>query len=282
MGSTLSKQVRKSFIEEKLDFIKRNEKDVIAYLREKLELFTLIIKERITFSDQRQSTFITYLIIYKTAVIYFAQKWENEYKDYFQDISQLSLDEAIERYYLIDTIIHNNETSIGIFIYYLINNEKFGQNNNYISCWHIFIPMLNQMLETKKNLNFINRLKNASKSQARYSIDDIDLMNGLEFEKFIAELFSKMGYESEITKASGDQGIDVIASKNGNKIGIQAKCYSSSVGNKAVQEAVAGKNHYRLDKAIVVTNNFFTDAAQQLAQSNSRILWDRNILKEKN
>ena len=107
-------------------------------------------------------------------------------------------------------------------------------------------------------------------------------MNGLEFEKFIAELFSKMGYESEITKASGDQGMDVIASKNGNKIGIQAKCYSSSVGNKAVQEAVAGKNHYRLDKAIVVTNNFFTDAAQQLAQSNSRILWDRNILKEKN
>ena len=120
-----------------------------------------------------------------------------------------------------------------------------------------------------------------SKSQARYSIDDIDLMNGLEFEKFIAELFSKMGYESEITKASGDQGIDVIASKNGNKIGIQAKCYSSSVGNKAVQEAVAGKNHYRLDKAIVVTNNFFTDAAQQLAQSNSIILWDRNILIEK-
>ena len=106
-------------------------------------------------------------------------------------------------------------------------------------------------------------------------------MNGLEFEKFIAELFSKMGYESEITKASGDQGIDVIASKNGNKIGIQAKCYSSSVGNKAVQEAVAGKNHYRLDKAIVVTNNFFTDAAQQLAQSNSIILWDRNILIEK-
>jgi HJR/Mrr/RecB family endonuclease len=106
-------------------------------------------------------------------------------------------------------------------------------------------------------------------------------MNGLEFEKFIAELFNKMGYDSEITKASGDQGIDVIASKNGNKIGIQAKCYSNSVGNSAIQEAVAGKNHYRLDKAIVVTNNVFTESAQQLAQSNSVILWDRNMLKEK-
>jgi HJR/Mrr/RecB family endonuclease len=107
------------------------------------------------------------------------------------------------------------------------------------------------------------------------------MMTGQEFEKFIAELFSKMGYEYEITKATGDQGIDVIVSKNGSRIGIQAKCYSGSVGNSAIQEAVAGKNHYRLDKAIVVTNNFFTDAAQQLAQSNSIILWDRNILKEK-
>ena len=128
----------------------------------------------------------------------------------------------------------------------------------------------------------LNRLQAPTVSnQKKYSIDDIDLMTGQEFEIFIAELFSKMGYESEITKASGDQGIDVIASRNGNTIGIQAKCYSSSVGNSAIQEVVAGKSHYRLDKAIVITNNFFTDAAQQLAQSNSIILWDRHILKEK-
>jgi len=49
----------------------------------------------------------------------------------------------------------------------------------------------------------------------------------------------------------------------------------------AIQEAVAGMNHYRLDKAIVITNNFFTTSARQLAQSNSIILWDRAILKEK-
>ncbi|HCK65546.1 MAG TPA: restriction endonuclease, partial [Anaerolineae bacterium] len=93
--------------------------------------------------------------------------------------------------------------------------------------------------------------------------------------------FSRLGYETEVTKASGDQGIDVIALKNGVKIGIQTKCYSGTIGNRAIQEAVAGKNYYRLDKAMVITNNHFTESAQQLARANSIVLWDRNTLKEK-
>ena len=117
--------------------------------------------------------------------------------------------------------------------------------------------------------------------EGEYTIDDIDLMTGQEFENFIAELFSRLGYETEVTKASGDQGIDVIASKNGVKIGIQTKCYSGTIGNRAIQEAVAGKNYYRLDKAMVITNNHFTESAQQLARANSIVLWDRNTLKEK-
>ena len=90
-----------------------------------------------------------------------------------------------------------------------------------------------------------------------------------------------MGYESEVTQSSGDQGIDVIAQKNGSKLGIQAKCYSGSVGNSAIQEAVAGLGYYNLDKAIVVTNSYFTDSAIKLAEANGVVLWDRNILKEK-
>jgi HJR/Mrr/RecB family endonuclease len=43
-------------------------------------------------------------------------------------------------------------------------------------------------------------------------------MNGLEFEHFLEVLFAKMGYETEITKTSGDQGIDSIASKDGTKL----------------------------------------------------------------
>ena len=118
-------------------------------------------------------------------------------------------------------------------------------------------------------------------SAYKYSIDDIDVMTGLEFENFISKLFIQMGYSAYTTKASGDQGIDVIAEKNGIKYGIQAKCYSVSVGNSSIQEAVAGKAYYSLDKVIVITNNIFTKAAIDLAQKNGVILWDRNVLKEK-
>lgn len=65
------------------------------------------------------------------------------------------------------------------------------------------------------------------------------------------------------------------------RYGIQAKCYSSSVSNTAIQQVVAGINHYYLNKAIVVTNNYFTTSAQEFALSNNDVLWDRNMLKEK-
>lgn len=86
---------------------------------------------------------------------------------------------------------------------------------------------------------------------------------------------------TEITKSSGDQGMDIIAEKGGNRIGIQSKFYSSKVTNKAVQEIFTALNHYNCSKGIVVTNNYFTDSAVELAQSNNIILWDRDILKSK-
>ncbi|MBD7968428.1 restriction endonuclease [Paenibacillus sp. Sa2BVA9] len=106
-------------------------------------------------------------------------------------------------------------------------------------------------------------------------------MTGYEFEQFVSDLFKKMGYTTQLTKASGDQGIDVIAARQGRKIGIQAKCYSNLVTNKAIQEVSAGIVHYKLDKGIVVTNSHFTNSARELALSNRIILWDRNMLKEK-
>ncbi|MBN1078312.1 restriction endonuclease [Clostridium botulinum] len=106
-------------------------------------------------------------------------------------------------------------------------------------------------------------------------------MTGSEFEIFTGELFKKMEYKTMVTKATGDQGIDVIAEKNGVRYGIQAKCYSNTVSNSAIQEVVAGIAFYKCDKAIVITNNYFTNAAIGLAKANGVVLWDRTMLKQK-
>jgi hypothetical protein len=191
----------------------------------------------------------------------------------------MSLADALEIYCRIDTINPSNTETAGEFIYYLINNGKF-ETDNYLLCFNVFVQQLNPILEKQKLERFTHKL-NRSPTNRAYTINDVDLMNGLEFEHFLAVVFTKMGYETEVTKASGDQGIDLIASKGGIKLGVQAKCYSGSVGNSAIQEAVAGINFYHLDKAIVITNSTFTDSAIKLANSNEVVLWDRNILKEK-
>ena len=110
---------------------------------------------------------------------------------------------------------------------------------------------------------------------------DFDLMEGHEFEYFCAELLKNNGYENvNVTQGSGDQGIDIIAYKDGIKYGIQCKCYTSDIGNKAVQEVFAGKAFYECHVGVVLTNRFFTKSAIELAKKDGIILWDRNKLLE--
>lgn len=84
---------------------------------------------------------------------------------------------------------------------------------------------------------------------------DFDSMEGHEFEYFCADLLKKNGYEDvKVTQGSGDQGIDIIAYRDDIKCGIQCKCYSGDIGNKAVQEVFAGKTFYQCHVGIVLTN----------------------------
>lgn len=99
-------------------------------------------------------------------------------------------------------------------------------------------------------------------------------MKGHEYEYSCAEKLKKSGFSRvKVTKGSGDQGIDIIAYKNGKKYGIQCKYYSSPVGNKAVQEAFSGARFYDCDIAVVMTNNTFTKSARELSNKLGVKLW---------
>ena len=113
---------------------------------------------------------------------------------------------------------------------------------------------------------------------ARSGIQEIDRMTGLLFEQYLASLFRRLGYSVERTSYQGDYGADLVVSKDGVKTAIQAKRSKRKIGIKAVQEAVAAKGYYSCDKAMVVTNSFFTRQAATLAHRNGVSLWDRNRL----
>lgn len=95
----------------------------------------------------------------------------------------------------------------------------------------------------------------------------------IEFERWCAQQLRNQGWHARTTKGSGDQGVDVIATKNGVKLVLQCKLYSSPVGNKAVQEIYAGQCIENAQIAGVVTNAQYTPAAKQAAhQTGVRLL----------
>ncbi len=100
-------------------------------------------------------------------------------------------------------------------------------------------------------------------------------MNGYKYEAYCATWLKKHGYHNiQVTQASKDQGIDIIATKNAKRYGFQCKYYESTVGNEAVQQAFTGSAFYNCDVACVITNNTFTKSAIQLAQETDVILID--------
>lgn len=107
-----------------------------------------------------------------------------------------------------------------------------------------------------------------------------DYMTGEDFEIFVAQILSKIDfYNIKTTKGSGDQGVDIIAERDSIKYAFQCKRYDKPVGNKAVQEVFAGKFFYHCHAAIVVTNNYFTQSAKELANENGVVLWDRDYIE---
>ena len=108
----------------------------------------------------------------------------------------------------------------------------------------------------------------------------LDEMEGREFEYFCADLLRNKGFmEVEVTKGSGDYGIDILAQKEGITYAIQCKCYQSPVGIKAIQEAYAGRDYYDCMVGAVLTNQYFTAPAVEAAKKLKILLWDRGYLE---
>ncbi|RDY30356.1 restriction endonuclease [Lachnotalea glycerini] len=120
-----------------------------------------------------------------------------------------------------------------------------------------------------------------SKNKERFELynNKYDYMTGTDFENFCAELLKRNGfYNVKVTKLSSDQGIDILAEQNDVKFGIQCKCYLNNIGNSAVQEAFAGAKFYNRQVAVVLTNQYFTTSAVELAKITNVVLWNRDFL----
>ena len=123
---------------------------------------------------------------------------------------------------------------------------------------------------------FLHACRIAKKRRGR----QLDGMEGHDFEWFCADLLERRGVvDVEVTKSSGDYGVDVLAEKDGVTYAIQCKRYDGPVGVKAVQEAYAGRDFYDRMVGAVMTNQYFTDPAVAAARKLKILLWDRGYLE---
>lgn len=104
-------------------------------------------------------------------------------------------------------------------------------------------------------------------------------MTGVDFERYVADKLRARGYHDvRFTPATGDYGVDILATKRGKVYAFQCKCYTGSVGVSAVQEVFSGSRKYQADKAVVITNSRYTPNARTLAGDLGVSLWDLAVL----
>jgi HJR/Mrr/RecB family endonuclease len=125
------------------------------------------------------------------------------------------------------------------------------------------------------------RTHHQSRKTLSGAAQDLSALTGVDFEIHVAKLLLEAGFESVVgTPATGDQGADLIAKRNGKTIAIQTKGYTGTVGNGAVQEIVGALRFYNADEGWVVTNSTFTASARSLAQANNIRLIDGHDLRD--
>lgn len=230
-------------------------------------------------------SFLGFISIFlKLSSGYLLDKQENRIKYYSQDLksllnnSQLYINKTLLlQYSCIVNCVKNRESGKVILSFVdsfssAINIKKntFNNENTKLS------------LKILQSLSIIREFfRNRITSNINTSLNYIDMLNGHQFEEYCSFLLKEYGFTNlTVTKGSGDKGVDIIAYLNGKKFAIQCKCYSNKLGNSPIQEVVAGKNYYGCNAAIVLTNNYFTKSAIELAEANNVLLWDREVLRD--
>lgn len=89
-------------------------------------------------------------------------------------------------------------------------------------------------------------------------------MTPKQYEDYIGTLFAQKGYNVTVSPLSNDWGLDVIAIKDDEKIGIQAKMYgksSRSVNRRVIMELYGASAYQDCTRTILATNgNILPDA----------------------
>ena len=110
--------------------------------------------------------------------------------------------------------------------------------------------------------------------------DEIDGMEGHEFEAAVADLLRLRGFDQIVRNRGFDKGADIVAVKNGVRTAVQTKRWGTPVNLKAVRQLVDGVKRYGCARGLLVTNHYLTPPAIECAEEWGIEVWDRRELAD--
>ena len=103
-------------------------------------------------------------------------------------------------------------------------------------------------------------------------------LDGYQFEKEVATVFSANNYLAQVTSKSCDGGVDIILQKNSQTIYVQCKAYKSKIGVAVVRELYGVMQSDSVSKGIIATLKGYTSGAIEFAKDKNIKLLTANDL----
>ena len=85
-------------------------------------------------------------------------------------------------------------------------------------------------------------------------------LDGWQFEEEVAKIFRLNGYKAEVTKKTGDGGVDLILYKDGKRIAVQCKHYQGQAPVSCVRELNGVREDLCADELIMIASSGLTQA----------------------
>ena len=134
-----------------------------------------------------------------------------------------------------------------------------------------------QYIPSMEAYEFINMGKYQTLDE---KFDQISKMDRTQFVIYVARLFSRKGYQVKLTPVVDNFDIDLIVEKMDVKIAVGCLLANKVLCKEDITRVRAGKNHYRVNNCMALTNMYFDRSALEYAREEKMSLVDRNILAE--
>jgi HJR/Mrr/RecB family endonuclease len=131
----------------------------------------------------------------------------------------------------------------------------------------VFITLIIVLIYVFIDNNKVNK-KRTMQEEAKYRIskkneyEKLLCMRPTEFEKYVADLFTALGYEAELTPVTGDGGKDIILRRNNKLSIVECKRYNGKkVSRPDIQKFHSAIIDTNANEGFFVTTSFFSDPA---------------------